>query len=91
MRIALCQSPPKSFLPVVRRSTPQETRQEQILQFSSRRLAEQLFFVEQNIGWLALFYLVLVVALPVGVHTDFCTLCSRIDVLMSFFPVGVVD
>ena len=61
------------------------------MQFSSRRLAEQIFFVEQNIGWLALFYLALVIVLPVGVHTDFCTLCSRVDLLISFIPVGVVD
>lgn len=66
-------------------------RQEPILQFSNRRLAEQIFFVEQNIGWLALFYLALVVVLPVGIHTDFSTLCTRIDLMTSLFPMGVVD
>jgi hypothetical protein len=53
----------------------------------SQRLAEKVFQVEQNIGWLSLVYLALLIILPVGVHTDFSVLCSRIDILFSFFPV----
>ena len=60
---------------------------ERILQLS--KLAEQVYVVEQNVTWLALVYLALIIFLPTGIHTDFSVLCTRLDVLLSFLPVGL--
>ncbi len=53
------------------------------------KLAEQVYVVEQNVAWLAVIYLALIILLPTGIHTDFSVLCTRIDVLLSFLPVGL--
>ncbi len=54
-------------------------------------MAEQFYFLELNVHWLTIAYLALMIILPIGLHTDFSVLFARVDMLMSFLPVGIAD